>query len=200
MKNILLKIFVLLIVCKSLLNGQVDLLKFNSALGLNPPVTMPLGKKTVQFTNYQVYPTSNHQSEVSISISPINSNKLAAGANTDPGQGFYYSTDGSNTWSGNDHLLTTSVSATDPSLAFDRKGNAFFNYIDVVGSNGRLYLSKSTNGGINWNASVRVDNNDQKSVDKNYMAIDVNSNSTYKNNLYFVWTEFSGSNPIRFCR
>lgn len=185
----------------TIVNGQIDLKKLNPDIGLNPSVKVPLAKtNSSAFTNVRIFASSNNQSEVSIAGNPLNLNRFIAGANTDVGQGFYYSSDGTTNWSGSDHLLNTSIYATDPALVFDRNGNAYFNYLDYVGGRYNLYLSKSSDGGTNWQSPVRVDINNQKNPDKNYMAIDVNQNSPYKNNIYLVWTEFPGSNPIIFAR
>jgi Secretion system C-terminal sorting domain len=194
-------IFITVLLFTSAINGQIDLKKLNPEIGLNPAVQIPLAKTTpTDFNNVRIFSSSNNQSEVSVSGSMLNTNDFVAGANTDPGQGFYYSTDGTLNWNGSDHLLNTSVYASDPSLTFDLNGNAYFNYLDYVSGRYNLYLSKSSDGGINWQAPTRVDVNNQKQPDKNYMTIDQNQNSPYKNNIYCVWTEFSGSNPIIFAR
>jgi len=188
-------LFICVLMLASLVSAQVDLKKKNPELGLNPPLPPGLAKPTVSsFTNIRVLPSTNHQSEASIAIHPTNSARLLGGANTDPGQGYYYSTNSGSTWNGSDHLLQTSVNATDPAVAFDRNGNAYFNYLD-----GNLLVAKSTDGGITWQNPVTISTS-TNNPDKNYIVIDTNPNSSYQNYIYVVWTDFPGSNPIRFSR
>jgi len=136
-------VLLIVFVTFSSLQAQVDLKKKNSQLGLNPNVTMPNTEglsKASSFTNIRVYPSTGNQTETSISVNPINTNKLVGGANSDPGQGYYYSTDGGNTWGGSDHLLQTSVYASDPAITLDRNGYAYFSYLD----GGQVHVAKWT--------------------------------------------------------
>jgi len=96
------------------------------------------------------YESTNHQSEVSASISPVNFQRLLCGANTDSGQGYYYSTNGGNSWGGSDRFLQTSVNASDPEVAFDRNGYTYFNFLDYVNARYRNYVARSTDGGATW--------------------------------------------------
>jgi hypothetical protein len=181
--------------------AQVDLKKMNAELGLNPEVSMPPSQRTSSsFTNIRVHESTNHQSEISASISPVNSLRLISGANTDPGQGYYYSTNGGTSWDGSDRLLQTTAYATDPAVAFDRNGYAYFNFLDYVNGRYRNYVARSTDGGATWQSAVEVPTTSSQGPDKNYMAIDVNAGGSYENYIYTVWTDFPGSNPIRFSR
>lgn len=61
----------------------------------------------VDGTDIRIFPSSNPQSEVNISIDPTNSKNILVCAQTIWGnsiQGYYYSNDGGQTWSGSDHL------------------------------------------------------------------------------------------------
>lgn len=73
----------------------------------NPP---PTSEDISSSIDKIVYPSYNDQSQVSIAINPLNSNNLLIGANTNigqfinPRQGYYYSTNGSSDWLGDDVL------------------------------------------------------------------------------------------------
>lgn len=61
----------------------------------------------VDGTDIRIFPSTNPQSEVNISIDPTNSKNILVSAQTVPGnsiQGYYYSNDGGQTWNGSDHL------------------------------------------------------------------------------------------------
>lgn len=69
------------------------------------PSSLPkLAKVQAGSTDIRVYSSANNQSEVSIAINTANLNKLLIGANSDPGQGYYYSTNAGTNWAGGDAL------------------------------------------------------------------------------------------------
>lgn len=78
-------LFVFIIQSQSI--AQVDLKPKNPELGLNPIVPLPSALFRVSdFDNIRLFPSSNHQSETSIALDPLDINNLLSGANTDPGQ------------------------------------------------------------------------------------------------------------------
>src|SRR5258708_22990367 len=100
------------------------------------------------------------QSETFIAVNTVNSTSLAGGSNEIfrlPMRG-YSSSDGGNSWVGVDLPLPPPIGAngidfgSDPSLAFDTRGNLFYSYIVVYFSNGNgingtaLAGAKSTDG------------------------------------------------------
>ncbi len=82
----------------------------------------------VDGTDIRIFPSSNPQSEVNISIDPTNSKNILVSAQTIWGnsiQGYYYSNDGGQTWNGSDHLPNSAYGRGDPCTAFDAQGNGY---------------------------------------------------------------------------
>jgi hypothetical protein len=160
--------------------------------------------KSISKTNSSdivIFPTSPDiiQTEFSIASNPLNQNNLLVGGNTDSGQGYYYSLDDGNTWSGNDALPNVSAISSDPSVAFDANGNAFYNYLEEPGTSWKVRVKKSTDGGANWSNFVEIPN--AVDPDKNHFTADI-TNSIYRNYLYVAFTDFISvsGNPIKFSR
>src|SRR5215212_938547 len=101
------------------------------------------------------------QSETYITLNPSNPRQLAAGSNEIfrlPMRG-YYSSKGGASWGGVDLPLPPAQGAnsydfgSDPTLAFDTRGNLFYGYIVVFFGNGagvngsEMAVARSTNGG-----------------------------------------------------
>lgn len=108
------------------------------------------------YTNIQITTNTNDQSETSIAIDPLNSQRLMATWNSLSGStalppGYSFSMDGGLTWSTPSSVLPSGYSfGYDPSCAFDRSGNAFYCYIASTGSLSAVYVSKTTNLGASW--------------------------------------------------
>jgi len=147
-------------------------------------------------SDIRVFPSDNQQSEESISLNPINPVNLLIGANTKIGtdfrQGYYYSSNNGFSWTGGDNLPDINFNASDPALAFDNNGNAYFNFIERECDDCSyvLKVKKSTNGGMNWQPAVEIPN--VGNPDKNHLAIDL-SNGVYSNYIYVAYTNFTGS-------
>ena len=135
-----------------------------------------------------------------------------------PGLGVSYSNDGGTTWNpsqlpyppdpyGGGNFLD----AFDPTATADALGNLYVAHIstDYDWTNGPasgLFVHKSTNGGITWNAPVAVatDGPPVSNPDPNYrfndrcqMTADVNPASPFYNNLYIVEIKDRGwNNPL----
>lgn len=138
--------------------------------------------------NVRIFPTSGNQTELSSSIWRGNPNYVFVGANSDPGQGYYFTTNGGTTWQGGDLLPGTIASSSDPACVYDNTGRLFFNYFDNT-----MACDRSTNGGANWLGRVTVPS--PTSFDKNHMAVDENPSSPYYGRVYVVWSNFALSAP-----
>ena len=150
---------------------------------INVPVTdgprviiTPMGSILVD-ANTRILPTSGNQTELSACIWKGNTNYVFIGANSDPGQGYYYTTNGGTTWGGADLLPGSVFISSDPACIFDNTGRIHFNYFDNI-----MVCDRSTNGGQNWLGRITVPT--PGSFDKNHMAVDDNPSSPYYGKLY----------------
>jgi hypothetical protein len=148
--------------------------------------------------NFRVHPrTAGTQSEVPITVHPLNPNILYASANTFQGGNFctawYRSTDGGVTWIGNDSMFTTAGTFQnnfgDPAPMIRYDGRMLISYITTAG---RMGASYSTNNGTNWATTVTFPGSGTSS-DKNLSATDGEPTSAYYGRCYTVYTEFSGA-------
>jgi hypothetical protein len=156
-----------------------------------------------QFTNIAVATNPYDQSETAIAVSPLNLNYVMGvwndfrgGQFVGPGYGF--STDGGNTWYDAviSPLPTPYTFGFDPSVAFDRYGNAFYCYV-AYSPFARVAVSRTTSfppGPAQWNHSLVGSGTDD---DKPYMAVD-NSGTSADGRIYVSWTDFSSGTQIKF--
>ncbi len=101
--------------------------------------------------------------------------------------------DGGQTWSNTNPIIHANpvYGSADPSLEFDNTGNVFLSYIDYSSSldSGAVYVTKSTNGGINWETSVEVINAHSDvgkyPIDRPWMSID-RSDGVNDGNIYIT--------------
>jgi hypothetical protein len=169
----------------------------------------------------QVTNDANRDAETSIAINPLSPNNVvAAWITREPTGntcGYGVSFDGGITWPtigivpGIDKANGGSFDvAGDPSVVFDKNGNAYYtclafnNFPPSLGSAGAIFVSKSTNGGVSWDAPVAARNtesNPGKSVNKfeDHQFITANPAN---GNIYLTETEFSsaGKPVILFLR
>ncbi len=140
------------------------------------------------YPNIRVLPTTGNQTEISATIWTQNPNYICVGVNSDPGQGYYYTTNGGTTWGGADLLPNSISSSSDPALCFDNNGTVHFNYFDNA-----MVSDRSTNGGVNWLGRTNIPYTG--SFDKNHNTVDVNPSSPYYGRIYVVWSYFTPSQP-----
>jgi hypothetical protein len=128
----------------------------------------------------------------------------------------YSSSDGGNTWSGVDLPLPPAIGngidfGSDPSLAFDTRGNLFYGYIVVFfghgnGINGtELAVARSTDGGKTYPtvSFFSFSGGQDHFNDKPMIAADTNLGSPFRDNVYLAWDAASGgssSGGIRLAR
>lgn len=187
--------------------------KFNSS------IKTKANASTSSITDAQdvrVFPSPNVQSEVHISINKTNPNNLVASANTLLGasggkllynQGYYFSFDGGQSWSGADFLQNAPQNYIlgDPSTAFTAHGNAILTTInfDISSFSYGYLFQRSKNGGNTWSHAqqARGDGYFTFGFDKLMTAADNSTTSPHANNFYAAWTDFSvGNGEVLFNR
>jgi hypothetical protein len=160
------------------------------------------------------------QSETYITLNPANPGSLAAGSNEIfrlPMRG-YFSGDGGNSWGGVDLPLPPPIGAngvdfgSDPTLAFDTRGNVYYGYIVVFfsanfgGINGtEMAVARSTDGGKTYpNVTFfSFEGGENHFNDKPMITTDQNPRSPFRDNVYIAWDAAlggSGSGGIRLAR
>ena len=170
-------------------------------------------------SNVDVSNECGPQSETFIAINTQNPTILAGGSNEIfrlPMRG-YFSTDGGATWGGVDLPLPPPKTnngtdfGSDPSLAFDSRGNIFYGYIVVFfghgnGVNGsEMAVARSTNGGQTYPSVAFFDFQDGGNHfnDKPMITADANLTSPFRDNIYIAWDASSGgsiSGGVRLAR
>ena len=148
------------------------------------------------------------QSETYITINTANTRQLAAGSNEifrDPMRG-YWSADGGKSWGGVDLPLPAPIGAngirfgSDPTLAFDSRGNLFYGYIVVFfgsgnGVNGsEMAVARSADGGRTYPFAnfFSFSGGSDHFNDKPMITADTNINSPFRDNVYIAWDAASG--------
>ena len=146
------------------------------------------------------------QSETSIAINPANTNNVIAGSNEIqrlPMRAMY-STDGGNTFTGVDLPLPPPRTnngfdfGSDPGVAFDSNGNAYYSYIVVFfgaggGINGtEMAVAHSSDGGATWTATFfNPQTGNGQFNDKPMITVD--TGSVHHNRVYVSWDNATGS-------
>jgi len=184
----------------------------NFTFKFNPSIKTKANVSTSGITDQpdvRVFPSPNVQSEEHISINKTNPNNLVASANTLLGasggkllynQGYYFSMDGGQSWSGADFLQGAPLNWVfgDPSTAFSASGNAIITTItfDPYAYSYGYLFQVSQNGGNTWSRAreARGDQYYTLGFDKLMVASDNLKESPYANNFYAAWTDFSIGN------
>src|SRR6266851_511437 len=160
------------------------------------------------------------QSETYITLNPANPRSLAAGSNEIfrlPMRG-YFSGDGGKSWGGVDLPLPPPIGAngvdfgSDPTLAFDTRGNVYYGYIVVFfsanfgGINGtEMAVARSADGGKTYpNVTFfSFEGGENHFNDKPMITTDLNAASPFRDNVYIAWDAALGGSPsggIRLAR
>jgi hypothetical protein len=160
------------------------------------------------------------QSETFITLNQSNPTSLSAGSNEIfrlPMRG-YFSSDGGSSWGGVDLPLPPPLSGTndtrfgsDPSLAFDTRGNVFYTYIVVFFGNGsgvngsELAAASSSDGGQTYSnvTFFSFQSGGNHFNDKPMVTADTNLSSRFRDNVYVAWDAASGGSTgggIRLAR
>lgn len=97
---------------------------------------------------------------------------------------FSYSTDNGTTWNQAVNISNNPFNSTSPAAALDNTGNIYVTWMDESTNNREeeIYLSRSTDNGINWAPAINLSNTPERS---RLPAISVDS----AGNIYVVWME-----------
>jgi hypothetical protein len=146
------------------------------------------------------------QSETSIAINPANPKNVIAGANEIqrlPMRAMF-SKDGGKTFTGVDLPLPPARTnngfdfGSDPGLAFDSQGNAYYSYIIVFFSSGgsingtEMAVAHSTDGGATWSATFFApQTGDGQFNDKPIITVD--TGTAHHDRVYVAWDNATGN-------
>src|SRR5215510_11330459 len=148
------------------------------------------------------------QSETYITLDPSRPRRLAAGSNEIfrlPMRG-YFSVDAGATWGGVDLPLPPTQGAndinfgSDPSLAFDTRGNVFYGYIVVFFGNGggikgtEMAVARSTDGGRTYPRATffGFEGGENHFNDKPIITADTSLASPFRDRVYIAWDAAAG--------
>src|SRR5437773_1647592 len=174
-------------------------------------------------SNVDVSNECGPHSETYITLNTVNTHNLGAGSNEifrDPMRG-YFSTDGGKNWDGVDLPLPDAIGTnghrfgSDPTLAFDTRGNLYYGYIVVFFGNGgpnsvsikgtEMAVAKSTDGGKTYPSVTyfSFEGGENHFNDKPMITTDTNPGSPFRDNVYIAWDAAIGgssSGGIRLAR
>src|SRR3954464_3225140 len=147
------------------------------------------------------------QSETFVAINPSRPSILAGGSNEIfrlPMRG-YFSSDAGRTWGGVDLPLPAVKGnginfGSDPSLAFDSRGNVFYGYIVVYFGNGNgingtaVGVARSSDGGRSYPQFTlfSLEGGSGHFNDKPIITADSNPASPFRDNVYVAWDAAAG--------
>ena len=166
------------------------------------------GQEAVQVgPNVNVSNECGPQSETFVAIDPLHPSTLAGGSNEIfrlPMRG-YFSRDGGSTWGGVDLPLPPAKGngidfGSDPSLAFDSRGNVFYGYIVVFFGNGNgingtaVGVARSSDGGRTYPQFTLFSQEGGSGHfnDKPIITADSNPLSPFRDNVYIAWDAAAG--------
>ena len=170
----------------------------------NAPLGDAAATSSVSFgSNVDVSNECGPQSETYIALNASNPKQLAGGSNEIfrlPMRG-YYSSNGGKSWGGVDLPLPSSQGTnsinfgSDPTLAFDTRGNLFYGYIVFFFGNGsgvngsEMAVARSTDGGKTYSKVTffSYEGGSNHFNDKPMITTDTNAASPNRDNVYIAW-------------
>ena len=181
-------------------------------LAQNGAISGGAATTSTSFDNVDVSNECGPQSETYITLDPSRPRQLAAGSNEIfrlPMRA-YFSSDGGRSWGGIDVPLPPPLSGandtrfgSDPTLAFDTRGNVFYGFIVVFfsanfgGINGtELAVARSSDGGSTWPVLTEFsfEPGENHFNDKPMITVDGSDASAFRDNVYIAWdAAFGGS-------
>src|SRR5205807_6061792 len=128
----------------------------------------------------------------------------------------YFSADGGRSWGGVDLPLPAAKGnginfGSDPTLAFDTRGNVFYGYIVVYFGNGNgingtaMAVARSSDGGRTYPQFTlfSVEGGSSHFNDKPMITADTNAASPFRDSVYVAWDAATGGSiggGVRFAR
>lgn len=175
---------------------------------LSVPKTQSIPSAAPDFPNINVSSyLLKDQDEATIAINPTDPNNIIIGANDYRSYTallHHESFDGGLTWNSGEFASTWIFAATptDPAVAFNASGNAFYSYGRIAASGKPLPINDivcahSSNGGKTWSLPVRVilDSTDidaaKTFADKYFIAADKLPSSPFRDRVYISWIEYT---------
>jgi hypothetical protein len=169
----------------------------------NGPVDGGGATNSITFgSNVDISNECGPQSETFIAVNTAQTKNLAAGSNEIfrlPMRG-YFSTNGGKSWGGVDLPLPPPKGngtdfGSDPTLAFDTRGNLFYGYIVVFFGNGsgvngtEMAVARSTDGGKTYPSVTffSFENGSNHFNDKPMITTDTSAASPLRDNVYVAW-------------
>ncbi len=169
-------------------------------------LTQPLsGQEYIQlFNNFRIYPSEVTQTEVFVTVSPVNENNLFASCNTLTfipffvSEGIYLSDNGGSSWNGSDSCNGQFIDfhGGDPGIAIDINERFVLTRLGRTPFTG-LYSHFSYDRGQSWTSQTSISNDD---LERASVSTDFFENSDYKGNTYASWVRFSNPFPIMFSK
>ncbi len=186
-------------------------------LAQNGPMSGGAPTASTIFGNVDVSNECGPQSETYITLNPNGPSQLTAGSNEIfrlPMRAYFSSDAGSN-WGGVDVPLPPPLSGandtrfgSDPTLAFDTRGNVFYGFIVVffsavlnvppsngVGINGtEMAVARSSDGGSSWAPPTEFsfEPGENHFNDKPMITVDQTVGSPFRDNVYVAWDAAAG--------
>lgn len=154
-----------------------------------------------QYPCFRIYPSGNFQIEPMIARHPSNPLIMFASSyNVIPqtsfrSEGVYVTTDGGQTWVGNDSCTGAPISnhAGDPGPIIDKDGRFILTHLGDFPPG--MYGNYSTNNGLSWSNNYTIITGDN---DKGSPGTDDVPSSPYYGRTYLAWTRYSSPFPVVF--
>ncbi len=150
--------------------------------------------------NYRIYPSPVNQTEVFIVASPLDQNILFTSCNTLTfipffiSEGIYVTTDGGNTWKGNDTCTGEPITfhGGDPGIVIDKNGTFILTRLGRSPFIG-LYSHYSIDQGQSWSSQKVISTDD---LERASLATDLVPSSPFYGRTYAVWVKFAQPFPL----
>jgi hypothetical protein len=152
-----------------------------------------------QYPCFRIHPSANFQIEPLISRHPSNPQIMFASSYTVIPQtsfrseGVYVTTDGGQTWYGNDSCTGTPIQnhAGDPGPIIDKDGRFILTHLGAFPPG--MYGNYSTNNGLSWSSNYTIVTSDN---DKGSPGTDDVPASQYYGRTYLAWTRYTSPFPV----